>query len=82
MNKLMQSSFHMGIKTPILLIGAGFDRIVSNIASREFAERIKNCSYLIIPNSRHEILQETSFLRDQFWAGFDSFVPGEAFTVE
>jgi len=82
MNKLMQSSFHMGIKTPILLIGAGSDRVVSNIASREFADRLKNCSYLIIPNARHEILQETNFLRDQFWAAFDSFIPGEAFKDE
>lgn len=82
MDQLMQPGFGAGIKTPLLLICAGSDQIVSNFATREFAERLKNCSNLIIPNAHHEILQETNNLRDQFWAAFDSFIPGEAFTPD
>ncbi len=74
---VMQPAFASGVKIPILMIGAGSDRIVSNFATREFAERMKNGSNVIIPNARHEILQEVDTVRDQFWAGFDAFIPGE-----
>lgn len=75
---VMQPTFAANIKIPILLISAGSDRIVSNIATREFADRLKNGSNIIIPNARHEILQESDSVREQFWAGFDAFVPGES----
>ncbi len=74
---VMQPAFAANVKIPILLIGAGSDRIVSNIAIREFAERLKSGKNVIIPNARHEILQESDGVREQFWAGFDAFVPGE-----
>lgn len=74
---VMQESFASAVKIPILLIGAGSDRIVSNIATREFAERLKNGSNVMIPNARHEILQEGDSIREQFWSGFDAFIPGE-----
>lgn len=74
---VMQPSFASAVRIPILLIGAGSDRIVCNFATREFAERMKNGSNVIIPNARHEILQEVDSIRDQFWAGFDAFIPGE-----
>lgn len=77
-NLVMQESFASAVKIPILLIGAGSDRIVSNIATREFAERLKNGSNVMIPNARHEILQEVDSIREQFWAGFDAFIPGES----
>lgn len=79
-SQVMQPSFASAVKIPILLIGAGSDRIVSNIATREFAERLKNGSNIIIPNARHEILQESDSVREQFWAGFDAFMPGESKT--
>ena len=79
---VMQPSFGASIKIPVLLIGAGSDRIVSNIATREFAERVKNGRNIIIPNARHEILQESDSIREQFWAGFDAFIPGEASNLE
>ncbi len=75
---VMQPSFAAGIKIPVLLVSAGSDRVVSNIATREFADRIKNGSNIIIPNARHEILQETDNVREQFWSAFDAFVPGES----
>lgn len=77
-NMVMQESFASAVKIPILLVGAGSDRIVSNIATREFAQRLKNGSNIMVPNARHEILQEIDSIRDQFWAGFDAFIPGEA----
>jgi len=77
-NLVMQPSFASAIQIPVLFINAGSDRIVSNIATREFAERLKNGSNIILPNARHEILQEVDVVREQFWAGFDAFIPGES----
>lgn len=76
-NMVMTESYASAVKIPILLIGAGSDRIVSNIATREFAERLKNGTNIMIPNARHEIMQEIDSIREQFWAGFDAFIPGE-----
>ncbi|TIM62928.1 MAG: alpha/beta hydrolase, partial [Mesorhizobium sp.] len=33
-------------------------------------------SLLVIDGARHEILQETDFYREQFFAAFDAFIPG------
>ena len=31
---------------------------------------------VLLPNARHEILQERDEIRAQFWAGFEAFLPG------
>jgi lysophospholipase len=64
------------IRQPILMLAAGSDTIVSTPAIEEFAYHLRGGSQILIPGSRHEILQEQDRYRQQFWAAFDAFVPG------
>lgn len=64
------------IASPVLMVAAGDDSVVSIAAIRGFAARLPAGSHLVIESARHEILQETDPHRAQFWAAFDAFVPG------
>ena len=66
------------LRQPILILGAGDDRLVSTVASEKFAIRLRAGAMIVIPGSRHEILIERDSIRSQFWAAFDAFVPGSA----
>jgi lysophospholipase len=61
------------IKTPVLLISAGQDRVVSVEAQRRMAKILPSCEFVSIPDARHEILHETKEVRGLFWSYFDSF---------
>jgi lysophospholipase len=65
------------IVSPVLMVSAGGDRIVSAAAIERFAARLPAGSHLTIEGARHEILQEADSHRARFWAAFDAFVPGE-----
>jgi lysophospholipase len=62
--------------TPILVIAAGADRVVDMSAVENFASRLKAGRCITLPYARHEILIERDTFRAQFWAAFDSFIPG------
>jgi lysophospholipase len=51
--------------------------VVSTRAIEHFAARLKTGMAIILPQARHEILNETDEVRARFWAAFDAFVPGE-----
>lgn len=63
-------------RLPTLIFVCGDDRVVSNRAIERFATRTVSTDLLVIPGARHELLQERERYREQFWAGFDAFVPG------
>ncbi len=67
---------HLG-RTPVLMLLAGADTIVSTARSEALALRMRSASALVLPGARHEILMETDATRAFFWAAFDAFVPGE-----
>ncbi len=64
------------IRQPILMVAAGRDEVVSTPAIEEFGYHLLAGRHLILPGSKHEILQEQDQFRNQFWAAFDAFVPG------
>ncbi len=64
------------VYVPILMLAAGQDRVVSNLAIEELAMQLRAGSRLVIDGARHELLQERDGLREQLWAAFDAFVPG------
>ena len=64
------------IRQPMLMVAAGRDEIVSTAATEEFGSHLMAGRHLILPGSRHEILQERDLYRGQFWAAFDAFIPG------
>jgi lysophospholipase len=74
MARIMAPGFAAAIQTPVLIVGAGRDRIVQTSATREFARRLPHGTYLEIAEAEHEILMESDAIRAQFWAAFDAFV--------
>lgn len=60
--------------TPICLVQAGNDQIVSNAAQDRFAAGVPCCELHRIDGALHELLKERDALRGRFWGFFDSFV--------
>jgi len=74
MSRVMTKGYPEAIETPVLIVGAGRDRIVDTSAEREFATRLPHGTCLEIENAEHEILMETDAIRARFWTAFDEFV--------
>jgi lysophospholipase len=62
------------VTTPLLVAGAGKDRICITPAARDFAQRAPGAEYVEIAEAEHEILMERGAIRAQFWAAFDAFM--------
>ena len=60
------------------MFAAGMDQVVSTQAIEEFALRLKVGTHVLIPQARHEILQETDEIRQRFWAAFDAYMGADA----
>jgi lysophospholipase len=67
-------SYARDIETPVLIIGAGNDRIVPTSGTRQFVKLLPDAAYIEIANSEHEVLMENDAIRAQFWTAFDAFV--------
>jgi len=74
MARVAAPGYAEAITTPVLIVGAGRDRIVKTAAERAFARRLPNGSYVEIEDAEHEILMENDSVRARFWAAFDAFV--------
>lgn len=66
--------FAAQIRTPVLMIAAGADSVVSTPAIERQAALLRSGSSLTLDGARHEILQEADRFREPFWAAFDAFV--------
>jgi lysophospholipase len=62
------------ITTPLLVVGAGNDRICITPQTKAFAARMPNADYLEIAGAGHEVLMERNEIRAQLWAAFDAFM--------
>ena len=65
------------IRQPVLMLAAGGDTIVSVPAIAAFVRKLPAGSHRAIAGAKHEILQEDDRYRDQLWAAFDAFMPGQ-----
>ncbi|RTL69299.1 MAG: alpha/beta hydrolase [Hyphomicrobiales bacterium] len=72
--RLTDPEYPLGVSVPLLLFAAGQDTIVSARAIEEFAMRLKVGTHVLIPEARHEILQETDAVRARFWSAFDAYL--------
>ena len=61
------------ITTPLLLVGAGKDRICVTAQTKAFAQRLPHADYVEIKQAEHEILMERNPIRAEFWSAFDAF---------
>jgi lysophospholipase len=73
MARVLAPGFAEAIQTPVLIVGAGRDRIVHVEATRDFARRLPHGTYLELEDSEHEILMESDSIRARFWGAFDGF---------
>jgi lysophospholipase len=62
------------ITTPLIVFGAGKDRVVKTDAIRAYVSWLPNAEYVELEVSEHEILMEKNSIRRRFWTAFDSFV--------
>jgi len=62
------------VRTPVLIVGAGSDRVVSLTAQERICDRLPGGRVRVIPQARHEILKETDRFRSIFWQLFDRFI--------
>jgi lysophospholipase len=73
---IMVDGYLESITTPVIMISAGGDEIVSVAAQKKICRRLPNCHLVMIPNALHELLIETDAVLEKFWASFDEFVLG------
>jgi len=74
LRRMQKPGFAEEITTPLLIIGAGRDRVVTTDAARAFAKRLPNARYVEFEDAEHEILMESDAIRARFWSEFDGFV--------
>lgn len=72
-----QPGYLEAIRTPVLMVAAGADRVVSAAAQRSACRRLPNGRLVIIADARHEILMETDAVRSRFWEAFDAFITNQ-----
>jgi lysophospholipase len=72
--KIRAPDYPQRIELPLLLFAAGADSIVSPQAIEEFGLRLKVGTHVLIPQAKHEILQEADAVRGHFWAVFDEYL--------
>lgn len=73
MARVRAPGFAEAIAAPVLVCGAGKDRICVNDAARDFVRRLPKGSWVNIDESEHEILMENDRIRACFWSAFDAF---------
>ena len=73
MAREMAPGYAQAIETPVLVCGAGKDRIVLTSAERDFASRLPRGTYVEFADAEHEILMENDSIRTRFWQAFDEF---------
>ncbi len=61
------------ITTPVLIISAGKDSVVSISAQQKICRYMPHCNFISIPGAFHEIMHETDSVRKIFWDNFDEF---------
>ncbi|MEZ5871077.1 MAG: alpha/beta hydrolase [Nitratireductor sp.] len=77
METVSDPDFIGSINIPSLLVMAGNDQVVSNRAIEEMGRRLRSGHCVTIDGARHEILQERDVYREQLFAAFRAFIPGE-----
>lgn len=83
MRYMRREDFPARVRVPALIFGAGEDRIVDTGATERLTARLKSATYVLLPDARHEILQENDDIRARFWATFDAYfdIPGTTASV-
>jgi lysophospholipase len=68
--------FGPSIRIPVLVVAAALDRVVSLRAIETLVAELRAGAQVVIAGARHELMMERDTFREQFWAAFDTFIPG------
>jgi lysophospholipase len=82
MKRIIAPGYPEAIETPVLVCGAGRDRICLTAATHAFAKRLPHGTYMEFEDAEHEILMENDSIRSRFWKAFDGFVVESVESVE
>jgi len=74
MDTLRQPAYLAEIKTPILILAAENEQIVSNAAIKATVKHLPHAEHEVVPGAMHEVLMEQDVYRKAFWDRFDPFV--------
>jgi lysophospholipase len=74
---LSEPGYVKRIRTPVLMVCAQNDRIVTRKAQETISSQLPDSRLMVIPEARHEILKESDAVRAVFWDAFDRFVDME-----
>lgn len=77
MAEVTEPRFPARVSIPTLIVAAGDDRIVSNVAISDVASRLRGRHLLTLDGARHELMMEADIHRAPFLAALDAFLPGE-----
>jgi lysophospholipase len=75
-DRMRRPGFAKKIRTPVHMVCAGEDTVVSVSAQKQFSTRLPACRMTLIPGARHEILKEADPIRNRFWEVFEAFATG------
>jgi len=67
-------SFPSTVVTPVLMLAASRDEVVSPSAIEQLGLRMRTGRHLMIPAARHELFMEADSIRGQVLAAFDAFI--------
>jgi lysophospholipase len=73
MARVRSPGYAEAIETPVLVCGAGKDRIVITDVARDFTKRLSHGKFVLFEDAEHEILMENDSIRSRFWKEFDAF---------
>ncbi len=65
---LKDKKYLSSIKTPITIVSAEQDSVVSNSSQKQACHDLFDGKFISIPNARHEILFETEEIRELLWS--------------
>lgn len=62
------------VKTPLLMVAAARDEVVSTSAIEHLGLRLRTGRHAVIAHARHEMFMESDDIRAQLFAAFDAFI--------
>jgi len=75
---LKNETFFQNIKTPVLILGAQNDAVVSLAAQEKLNRALTRCEFHCIEGAFHELMFETPQIRGKFWSLFERFMREES----
>jgi len=74
MARAARDDFPGSIKTPVLMLAAARDQVVSTSAIEQLGLRMRTGRHAVIATARHELFMENDMIRGQVFAAFDAFI--------